>query len=542
MSWRRHAATLALFTVFAIVHTWPLATAPDRWSRIDNGDCSLNAWAMAWVVHQAPRDPLRLFEANIFYPERRTLAFSEHLVPQSMLAAPVIWAGGSPVLAYNLTLLAGFALTGWALAVVITRWTSDWTAGVLAGSLLAFNSHTLTRLPQIQALHNQFLPFALLALDQAIVSGSWRSSLRAGLFSAAQGLTSGYSLAFTLFGMAGAALARVREWWPRRVPHLAAAALVAALTVAPFLVPYWLNYREQGLSRPLDRAGRYAAHWIDYVTSASRLHLNTPLRVGYETERDRREKFFPGVVATLLTATALVAGVAWRDRRARMCLALGITGLVLSFGPRTPLYPWLYEYVPLLQGLRIIARFGWLVLVAAAVLAGFGLAWLRGRAMSRWPLRQRLVSVGAIGLVVVAHAEALQAPFEYHPFEGIPRAYDVVAELPGHAVLAEFPFFDPPLFHGNAIYMLNSTAHWKPLLNGYSGFAPRSYRRMARALDRFPDARALDALRAAGVTHVVVHLDEYEDDEDIAGAIDGTGAFEMIGGDEDVRIYRLTPD
>ena len=541
MSWRRHAATLALFTTFAVVHTWPLATAPHRLSRIDNGDYSLNAWAMAWVVHQAPRDPLHLFDANIFHPERRTLAFSEHLVPQSVLAAPVIWAGGSPVLAYNLTLLAGFVLSGWALAVAVTRWTSDWTAGLLAGSLLAFNSHTLTRLPQIQALHNQFLPFALVALDQAIASGSWRAAMRAGLFSAAQGLTSGYTLAFTLFGMAGAALARVREWWPRRVPHLAVAALVAALIVAPFLVPYWMNYREQGLSRPLDRAARYSAHWIDYVTSASRLHLNTPLRVGYETERDRREKFFPGVVALLLTATALLTGVAWRDRRARMCLALGITGLLLSFGPRTPMYGWLYEYVPLLQGIRIIARFGWLVLVASAVLAGFGLAWLRRRAASRWPSRPRLVTGAAIGLVVLVHAEALQAPFEYHRFEGIPRAYEVVAELPDDAVLVEFPFYDPPLFHGNAIYMLYSTAHWKPLLNGYSGFAPRSYRRMARALERFPDVRALDALRTAGVTHVVVHLDEYDEDDDITRAIDSAGAFEMIAGDEDVRVYRLTP-
>ena len=42
----------------------------------DNGDTQLNEWIMAWVVHQLPRDPLRLFDANIFYPAKDTLAFS----------------------------------------------------------------------------------------------------------------------------------------------------------------------------------------------------------------------------------------------------------------------------------------------------------------------------------------------------------------------------------------------------------------------------------------------------------------------------------
>jgi hypothetical protein len=147
MSARRHAATVALFVLLAIAHTWPLTTAPARWSRVDNGDYALNAWILAWVVHQAPRDPLHLFDANIFYPEPRTLAFSEHLVPQAMVAAPVLWAGGSAVLAYNVVLLAGFVLTAWSMAWVIARWTGDWPAGIMAGALFAFNAHRLLPRP-----------------------------------------------------------------------------------------------------------------------------------------------------------------------------------------------------------------------------------------------------------------------------------------------------------------------------------------------------------------------------------------------------------
>ena len=43
--------------------------------------------------HQLPRDPLHLFDANIFHPERNTLAFSEHMLPQALMGAPLLWLG-----------------------------------------------------------------------------------------------------------------------------------------------------------------------------------------------------------------------------------------------------------------------------------------------------------------------------------------------------------------------------------------------------------------------------------------------------------------
>nr|MBA3885268.1 hypothetical protein [Acidobacteriota bacterium] len=45
-------ALLALFTLLAVFHTWPLASAPGTLSRHDNADALLNEWAVAWVAHQ----------------------------------------------------------------------------------------------------------------------------------------------------------------------------------------------------------------------------------------------------------------------------------------------------------------------------------------------------------------------------------------------------------------------------------------------------------------------------------------------------------
>jgi hypothetical protein len=80
---------LAIFVLAAVVHTWPLASAPGWWTRVDNADTALNAWAIAWVGMAVLKAPLDLFNGNIFFPEPRTVAFSEVMLPQALL-------GGAP--------------------------------------------------------------------------------------------------------------------------------------------------------------------------------------------------------------------------------------------------------------------------------------------------------------------------------------------------------------------------------------------------------------------------------------------------------------
>ncbi len=127
------AGAASLCVLLAVLHTWPLATAPGTLSRNDNNDAQLNEWIMAWVAHQLPRAPTHLFDANIFFPARHTLAFSEPLIVPALLGAPVAWAGGSPVLVTNLMVMAGFALTAFAGFALVHRWTGDIPAGLLTG-------------------------------------------------------------------------------------------------------------------------------------------------------------------------------------------------------------------------------------------------------------------------------------------------------------------------------------------------------------------------------------------------------------------------
>jgi hypothetical protein len=489
---------LALFAALTVIHLWPLASAPGTLSRNDNGDYVLHEWIMAWVAHQIVASPLHLFDANIFYPEPRTLSYSDHLFAQSMLGAPLLWAGANPVLVHNLVLMAGFALTGWTTALVVRKWTGSWIAAAGSGSLVAFNSFSLTRLPQIQDLHLEFLPLTLLALDRLLAAPVIRRAMLLALWFVLQSLTGTYVMVFTSVSLVAAALARPADWLGSRrrtvVPMAGLAALVSAAVLTPFLLPYYYSSAEVGLGRSLEETQRYSAELTDYLAAAGRLHFDI---IGWSRRYFQGDALFPGFVALAL-AVAGVCSAGMRDARARMLLAIALVSFALSFGPAFPPYRLLYYIYPLLQGIRGAVRFGQFTLVAIGMLAGFGIAALQER------VQRRVALPLALALVVGVNAEALRAPLGYTPFAGIPPVYASLQHIGSRSVLAFFPFYESARFHLNAPYMLASTGSWQPMLNGYSGFKPASYYEHVKRLASFPDQSSIDYLLGLGVTHVIV--------------------------------------
>jgi len=75
-------------------------------------DTRLFLWTLGWDTHALVSHPLAIFDANIFYPEPRTLAYSEHQIGSALFAAPVILASGNLVLGLNLVLLFSCAASG----------------------------------------------------------------------------------------------------------------------------------------------------------------------------------------------------------------------------------------------------------------------------------------------------------------------------------------------------------------------------------------------------------------------------------------------
>jgi hypothetical protein len=531
---RRSLVLLLLFAALATLHTWPLARDPAHLTRLDNDDTAFNTWVIAWDAHQLARDPLHLFEAPIFYPARHALAFSEHMIVQGAMGAPLQWAGVSPVLVYNLLVWVGFTLSGFAAALLMLAWTDSMAAAVVTGCLYAFNAHLLTRFSHLQALHLEFFPVVLYAFDR-VLRGAGRATTFVLLAVAfvLQALCSNYTLALITVALVAAFVVRPEPWaFERRLwlPLLATGCAVMLL-LAPFLWPYYLVRGEQGLVRSIEEVHFYSAGLLDYFVTAGRLHFTWWSHWIFEG----RNALFPGITASALAAAAVATGLAWRDRRARMALAFGLAGFALSFGDALPGYAWLHDHVALLQGIRAAARWGLLPLLAIALLAGFMVARLESR--WRWHAVWPATVVALAGLVTI---EALRAPLALVRFTAIPAVHARLANEPVNALVV-YPLFGGSQFNRNARYLLDQTRHWKPMLNAYSSFAPPVFYELASRLRSFPSADAMRELRANGFTHVELHRAALEREIGKA-AVDGLRArddLEFVVEQDDVIIYRV---
>jgi hypothetical protein len=289
-----------------------------------------------------------------------------------------------------------------------------------------------------------------------------------------------------------------------------------------------------GASRPLEAVAQYSATPATYLTSMSHVHAGWSARFF----RDDVNVLFAGVMALALAGVGAAAMSGRPNRRRLATLVLvAAAAVLLSFGANTSMYRWLYEWLLPLRGLRATVRFGYLYLIAVALAAGFGVAWLERRAPSeRW--RRAIVAVALAGVTI----EAWSGPIRTEPFRRVPPIYDVLADAPAEVLLVEVPFYPGHATFENGEYMLNATAHWRPVMNGHSGMVTLDYRRRADSFWFFPRGWAIDAIVREGATHVMVHLERFStaEQEDVRQSLVGRKDLRLVASDAlGHRLYRV---
>ncbi len=413
--WRRDGPVLALFFALTLLMTNPLvlhlADAVE-----DKQDGLLNTWIIAWVGHALTTDPLHLFDANIFYPYRNTLAFSEVLLPQGLLALPINLASGNTVLGYNLVLLFSLLLAAYGMYLLVFDLTHQRGAGIVAGVIFAFNPFNLSNLAQVQLLSFGWMPLALLALRRMIelrpqtavgpqtvdrrpppisalrfASGEFTHPMLFALFFSLQVLSSIYygflaALAIALYVLWSVIRHRALRFtfYVSILIRLSFSAIIIAVLVVPILLPYLQVQRELGFERKIEESEQFSASLKLYtevspqnVVYGSLLSPRQPVTAGCYPQ----DNLFPGLVAVGLAIAGIIAA---RNRERWFYLCLLLFAFVFSLGPRLYLTPTdatsillpyrrLYDAIPLMHALRAPVRFDALVMLALAVLAGIGM-------------------------------------------------------------------------------------------------------------------------------------------------------------------------
>jgi hypothetical protein len=297
-------AVFALYLLLAIALTWPLASQLST-AVSDLGDPLLNAWILDWTSHALVTQPLHLFDAPIFYPSMKPLAYSEHLTGIALLVLPFHLAGVSAMTLHNIAMLLAFTLSGYGAFVLARMFTRSFPACFIAGIFFAFVSFKFDHLPQVQVVSAGWIPLTLAAL---VAYWRWPSKKYAALFAAAfvmNGLTNVYYLLFvsaafgvTLLFLFFAAPRRELRFWTR----LAIACVIAALVLLPFLLPYKAVSKAYEMKR---YAGEIVTSgWRAWLVAAPRSLLYGPL--AREELRLPENSLFPGLLPLFLIGAALM--------------------------------------------------------------------------------------------------------------------------------------------------------------------------------------------------------------------------------------------
>ena len=486
---------IALFALITVAMTYPQARyLPTHVPQGD--DALLSIWRLSWVAHAMHTNPADLLNGNIFYPERRTLAYTDAALLEGFAATPLIWSGLSPITVYNVIVLAAIALSGAAMWLYAFQLTGSPHAAVLAGIIFAFAPFRFDHLAHLELQATMFLPLTLLWIERALDGGERRDVYAAAACFVAQVYTGIYYAVFLTTALVFILPFRLKAMDPEKrralVRPAISAGLIATVIVLPYLLAYVSNRDALG-ERDIKDVGLYSATLSNYLATppGNLLHGWWSAGLGLAERR-----LFPGFIAIGLAAIGL-AGV---ERRRATLVGLGIAGLIISLGINTPIYEWLRALVVTYRGLRAPARASLFVLFAIAGLAAFGWSRIEPR-LKQW--KSAITAVVVVALLA-EYATLLDTWLILPPKP--PRVYSWLADQP-RSVVIEFPLAtaDRLDFMYEGLYMLGSTVHWQPILNGYSGFFPKSFLELTESERTFPDDRSIGYLKERGVDLIVIH-------------------------------------
>ena len=310
LSRRIFSEVLILLSFFALtaLMTWPWVTRM-RDAVADEGDPYMIAWTLWWDYHQTFTDPLNLFQANVFYPYKYTLAFSEHDYGIALLFFPLFALGLRALTVQSFATFCGFAFSGYGafrLARTLTR--SNGAAGI-AGIIFAFVPYRFHVLSHLHYLFAGWIPLLLEALVLFARERTWPRAAWLGVAFAMNALTCATYFILTLVPLALSAaflilhyrLERDRAFWLRGAVSLG----LASLVLLPFMLPYYFVKRLYGFVRSAEDVAVNSPTPMHWLVAEGRNKLWNGFGSGIPGGANH--KLFPGLLPLLLALPAFLS-------------------------------------------------------------------------------------------------------------------------------------------------------------------------------------------------------------------------------------------
>jgi hypothetical protein len=518
-----HAMYLGLSLLFAS-RFFPL-THPTSFA-VSEGDPALMAWSLQWMSHALVHTPAHLFAGNTFFPYQHAVVLSDSMLSLAILNVPVRFFTTNPWVGYNLLIVLAYYLSCVWGAWLAREMTGSDIASVWAGVFWGFVFFRVHHIGHPQIFSYQAIPAVVAASLRFWRKPATTPALLVAVLFVAQALVSWY-LAF-IEAVILLVFALCQPWkvvFARRaVVYYALMAAIAVAALLPVALPYRAAFTDSTLAdrHALVNSFGDAVHVADYLTPPS------PTLAGHLIANNRYGIW--GENTLYIGFVAIVLSVASAFRRARATAHAGeyghralLTGVALvivgyvfslgfvspSLGVSLPLH-YLARLVPSIAGFRATQRFALVIYMGVLLLSSSGLA---GLVKNRSSFQQALICAVVCGLFVLEvfpftlpiHADT---PYELSAPDRAIASYQRSRSTPLVVLHLPINYFREPYPVSEATYMVDSTAHWANILNGFSGGVPQGFMKRMTILNALPDPKAVTLLMELGVDVVALHRGE----------------------------------
>lgn len=540
---------IIFFLVVTIVMTYPLILNMGSGVR-DLGDPLLNIWILDSTLNKASNLNFgSYFDMNIFYPHKNTLAYSEHLFTQSLIAFPIFLFVKNPVFVYNFVLLFSFFSSCLGMYFLVRYLTQNSSAAILAGLIYGFSPFMFAHLFHLQVITAGGIPLAFLFLHKFFQSETFKNLLLFSFFYILQVLANGYyALYLTFFAGIYFLLFFVfkQKYKDRRFWIKAAAVLIIIFVcLAPFFSQYLHVKKTMGFSRSI---GAYA-NLKSYLSTSpvNRIYGKLTLPI-----RELENELFPGFTVFFLAFAGCLFSLKRKTNNnlffknpLPVYMGILVLSFLFTFGPKGP-YMILYKFVPGFSSLRVASRFYIFVIFSLAVLAAYG---YKGIAARLFPHKQKnRILIVLLASLLLLEFFSSPIPLDTVPTQkNIPTVYKWLAQRDEIHNLIELPLPMPkePIGPIECLRIYYSIYHRKNIVNGYSGYFPPMYNELRKRWQTNSFLQNIQDLRMIGVDHILFHshlFPELEREKLLNQFFSETENLERIAEIEETFIFRIKPN
>lgn len=498
-SWLVNSGVLLTYVLITVAMTWPLAATlrGPHYLTVGAYDDFENVWSFWWLHHALADLHTWPFHTDLLYhPFGSELALHALSPLISTLSVPITGLT-SPETAFNLALLAAWVFSPFSMYLLLNYLVADWRAAFVGGCVLAYSSVRFFHLTLTNLISWQFFPLYVLLLIKMLREEQHqrRHAFFAGLALAFIFMIDYYQAIYAFFLTAcyllyyllgrdeqGRRRLRVRRGLGAVAGRLLIVGAVLLVVGSPILVAIVANMR----------AGSYVVAGgsdIYYADIAGFFVPLSPLiRADWINQLNRPIIHNGGIESVVYvgwtTILLLIGGTIALGRRLgafRFWLAFLFASFLLALGPQPHFLgnklpfpgPYaLWQHIPLLNNVRVSARFSMLVMFAAGVLVAYTLQAFFGWLARRRPAQARLLTAGVLilllPLLLVEHLSI--------PINGMEAGWgkevrrypylNQIAQEPGDFSVMNLPLYSGDVRSNIHRLMYDQTQHGHPMFAG----------------------------------------------------------------------------